>query len=104
MPEVENLPLRTPMPTQERTATALEDQAAQLKKSADAQEKLAAALAAMPEVQQASYERHRYFWTALMNIVAAGQAPDIASALAAARELTDGFEVEFPDFTSPAQP
>lgn len=104
MPEVENLPLRAPMPTQERTAAALEDQAAQLKKAAEAHEKVAAAIQSMPEVQQAQYERHKYFWSALMNIVAAGQAPDITTALSWARELTDGFEVEFPDYTSPTAP
>lgn len=104
MPEVENLPLRAPMPTQERTAAALEDQAAQMKKSAEAQEKLAAAIQLMPEVKQAQYERHAYFWSALMSIVAAGQAADINTALSWARELTDGFEVEFPDYTKPVQP
>lgn len=101
MPEVEDLPLRAPSPLEERKTAAMERQAEEAKAVAAAQQKLADAMAAYTGAVPDVYQRHVYWWSALMAVVQSGQSASIVAALETADELTDGFELRFAEYVSP---
>lgn len=100
MPEVENVSLRPPAPVEDRKAAAMERHADEAKALQEAQNRLAAAVEQAAGVVPPTYHRPTHYWEALMAVVQSRSAPDVSSALVAARELTDGFEVEFPTYVT----
>lgn len=97
MPEVENVPLRPTAPVEERKAAAMERQADEHKALAEAQQKAADAMAAYTGLEMRPYRRAEYWWEAVRSVAPA--APDTDTAMRAADEMCDGFEVRFPEYT-----
>lgn len=90
-PEVQNLQL---------DGTVDERKTAAMERQAEAAANMAAATAALAGTD-APYSRPAFFASMLRCVVGAGRVRSINEALAWARELTDGYEVEFPDYVSP---
>ncbi len=94
MPEVENLPVAGGT-LEERRVKALEDQAAAMRRSAEAQERLAAIgieIGAPPS----SNPKAARFERLLLACVQGRVASNVEGFLSFARELADGLDREFP--------
>lgn len=92
MPEVTDLPVPAPVPdsVEARKAQALEDQAAQMRRQADAAASIAAAAGAVGDSRAARFER------VLCACVEGRVATTVEGFLSFARELCDGIDREFP--------